>query len=135
MRNRDGLESSSLRILHGEMPEAADAEHGDALMRLRIGPAQTTPHGITRTEDRSGLLVRNIVWNQEGAIRIHEHVLGMASLQIHPGTFLIGAEIPAASLAPFASPTGSLNPGGAHAIAHFSAGDVRSHGHNLADRF
>jgi hypothetical protein len=40
MRNRDRLESGSFRILHGEVPEGADAEHGDPLMRHRVGPDQ-----------------------------------------------------------------------------------------------
>jgi hypothetical protein len=31
------------------------------------------------------------------------------------------------ALAPFAAPTGGLNPGGAYAIAYFSAGNVRGH--------
>src|SRR5882672_8078099 len=135
MRNRDRLESGSLRILQGEVPEAADAEHGDPLVRLGLGPAQAAPHRIARAKERRGLLVRNIVWNQESTIGIHEHVLRMTALQIHPSAFLIGAEIPASALAPFAAPTGGLNPGGAHAIAYFSGGNVRGHGHNLADRF
>src|SRR5258706_2808015 len=59
----------------------------------------------------------------------------MTTLWIHPSAFLIGAEISASALAPFARPTGGLNPGGAHAIAYFSGGNVRGHGHNLADRF
>src|ERR1700732_127938 len=127
MRNRDGLESGSFRILHGEVPEAADAENGDALVRLGVGPAQSAPHRIPRAEDRSGLLVRHILWNQEGTIGIHGHVLGVTALQIDPRVFLIGTEIPAAALAPFAAPAGGLNPGSAYAIAHFSCGNARSH--------
>src|SRR6266404_3787235 len=59
----------------------------------------------------------------------------MTTLQIQSGAFLIGAEIPAAALAPFAAPTGSLDPGRAYAIAYFSAGNIRGRCHNLADRF
>jgi len=80
MGNRDRLESGSFRILHGEAPEAADTEHGDPLVRHGVGPAQAAPHRIARAEDRSRLLVRNIVWNQEGTIGIHGHVLGMTAL-------------------------------------------------------
>src|SRR2546429_4135213 len=96
--------------LFRSVPEAADAQHGDALVRHGVGPAQAAPHCIARTEDRSSLFVRDVVWNQESTIGIHEHVLGVTALYIHPRAFLIGAEIPAAALAPFAAPAGGLNP-------------------------
>src|ERR1700726_319507 len=131
MRNRDGLESGSFGILHGEVPEAADAQHGDALVGLGVGPAQSAPHRIARAKDRSGLLVSHIVWNQERTIGIHGHVLGMTALQIDSRVFLIGTEIPAATLTPFAAPAGGLNPGSAHAVAYFSCGNARGHGHDL----
>src|SRR5258708_37303786 len=111
MRNRDRLESSSFRILDSQVPEAADAEHGDPFVRFGVSPAQAAPHRIARAEYRGGLLVRDIVWNQEGTIGIHGHVLGVTALEIHPSVLLIGAESPAAALAPFTTPTGGLNPG------------------------
>src|SRR5260370_28366227 len=104
MRNRDRLESGRFRILHGEVPEAADAEHRDALVWLGVGPAQAAVHCIAGAEDRSSLLVRNAVWNEVGAIGIHGHVLDVTALQIHARAFLISAEIPAAAPAPFAAP-------------------------------
>ena len=135
MGNRDRLESGGLRILHGEVPETADAEHGHALVRLGISPPKAAPYCIAGAEDGSRLLVRNVVGDQEGAIGIHQHVLGVPALKIHSGVFLIGAESPAAALAPFAAPAGGLNPCGPHAISDFSRGDVGGHSNNLADRF
>src|SRR5579864_9589205 len=100
MRNRDGVESGCFRILHGEVSEAADAQYGDALVRLGVSPTQAAPHRIARAKDRRGLLVRNVIRNQESAVRVHGHVLGVAALQIDPGAFLEWAEILAAALAP-----------------------------------
>src|SRR5262249_1293824 len=40
VRNRDGLEARSLRVLHRQVPKPADSKYGHALVRLRIGPAE-----------------------------------------------------------------------------------------------
>src|ERR1700722_13662298 len=104
------------------MPESANTQHGDPLMRLRIGPAQATPDGITGAENRRGLFVGDIVGNQEGGFGVHEHVLGVPALKIDTGIFLFATKHFAAALAPFAAPAGSLNPRGANTVADFPAG-------------
>ena len=58
----------------------------------------------------------------------------MSALCLNRCTLQIGTERSAATLAPFAAPTGGLNPSGTHTIADLSRGDVGSHGHDLADR-
>ena len=47
VRNGDGLEACSFRVLHCQVPKAADAEHGHALVRLGIGPAEPAIDGVT----------------------------------------------------------------------------------------
>ena len=51
VRNGDGLEARSLRVLHRQVPKPANTEHGHALMRLRIGPAEPAIDGVTGAED------------------------------------------------------------------------------------
>src|SRR5215472_2684637 len=103
-------------------------------MRLRISPAQPAIHCVTRAEDGCCLLIRNLVGNQIGCGGIHWHVLGMSALCFNACALQIGTEHSAATLAPFASSTRGLNPGGTHAVPHLSRGDVGGHGNNLADR-
>src|SRR5947209_2856625 len=111
MRDCDGLEACGLRVLHCQVPEAADAEHGHALMRLGIGPAQAAINGITSAEDGGCLLVGNLVGNEIGGIGIHQHVLGVSALCLDPSTLQIWTEHFAATLAPFAASASGLNPG------------------------
>src|SRR5216684_7948393 len=127
MRYCDGLEACSLRVLHRQVTEPADPKHGHALMRLGIGPAEAAIDCVTSAEDRGCLLVGNLVGNQIGGVGIHQHVLGVTAWYIEPRTLQIGAEHPAAALAPFAASARGLNPCGAHAIACLSGGDVGSH--------
>src|SRR5438132_311357 len=134
MRDGDGLEACGLRVLHCQVPEAADAEHSHALMRLRIGPAEPAIDGITSAKDRRCLLVGNLVGNKVGCVGIHQHVLGVSALCLNPCALQIRTEHFAATLAPFAASASGLNPGGAHTVADLSRGDVGSHGSDLADR-
>src|SRR5438105_10678812 len=103
MRNGDSLEACGFRVLHCQVPEAADAEHSHALMRLRIGPAQPAIDGITSAKDGSCLLVGNFVGNEVGGVGIHQHVLGVSALCFNPSTLQIRTEHFAATLAPFAA--------------------------------
>src|ERR1700756_2711886 len=134
VRNRDGLEARSLRVLYRQMPKPADSKHGHALVRLRIGPAEPAINGIPGAEDRCGLLVGNLVGNQVRSVGVHQHVLGVPALRFAPRALQIGAEHPAPALAPFAASAGGLNPRGAHAVAYLPCGHVRSRGNDLADR-
>src|SRR5260370_35832872 len=134
MRNGDGLEARSLRVLHCQVPKSADPKHGHALMRLGIGPAEPAIDRITSAKDGGCLFIGNLVWNQIGCISIHQPVFGVSALCLHPCTLQIGTEHSAATLAPFAAATGGLNPGGTHTVADLSRGYAGSYGHNLADR-
>src|SRR6267378_7970000 len=116
------------------MPKPADPEHGHALMRLGIGPAEPAIDGVTGAEDRGRLLVGNLVWNQVGGVGIHQHVLGVTALYIEPRALQIGTKHPAAALAPFAAPARGLNPCRAHAISYFPRNDARGDRNDLADR-
>src|ERR1700746_1018659 len=100
------------------MPKPTDAEHGHALVRLRIGPAEPAINGIPSAKDRCGFLVRNLVGNQVGSVGAHQHVLGVPALGIAPSALQKGAEHPAAALAPFAASAGGLNPCRADAVAY-----------------
>src|SRR5437667_3546240 len=134
VRNCDGLETCSFRILHCQVPKSTDPEHGHALVRLGIRPAEPAIDRVTGAEDRGCLLVGNLVWNQIGGVGVHRHVLGVSALCIEPRTLQIGTEHSAAALAPFAASARGLNPCGADAIAYLSRGDVGSHDNDLADR-
>src|SRR5205823_9493372 len=80
------------------------------------------------------LLIGNLVGNKVGCVGIHQHVLGVSPLCLNSCALQIGTKHSAATLAPFAAPASGLNPGGTHAVADLSRGDVGSHGDNLADR-
>src|SRR5438067_1118522 len=134
MRNCDGFEACCLRVLHCQVPKPAYAEHSDALVRLGIGPAEPAIDRVAHAEDRGCLLIGNLVGNKVGCVGIHQHVLGMSALCLNRCTLQIRTEHSAAALAPFAAPARGLNPSGTHTIADLSLGDVRSHGHDLADR-
>src|SRR5437868_7320810 len=134
MRNGNGLEAGGLRVLHGQVPKSADAEHGHTLMRLRIGPAQPAVDRVTSAEYGRCLLIRNLVGDKISCIGIHQHVLGVSALRLNSCTLEIRTEHSAATLAPFAAPAGGLNPGGADAIAYLSRGDARSHRNDFAHR-
>src|SRR5262249_31055735 len=57
MRNCNSLEACSLRVLHCQVPEPADAEHCHALMRLGTGPAEPTIDSVACAKNRRGLLI------------------------------------------------------------------------------
>src|SRR5579864_8617906 len=103
-------------------------------MRFGIRPAETAIDRVTGAEDRSRLLIGNLVRNQVGGVGIHRHVLGVSALRLNSCALQIGTEHSAAALAPFAAPTCGLNPCCAHAVAYFSRRDVGSHGDDFADR-
>src|SRR4029077_672735 len=63
---------------------------------------------------------------------VHQHVLSVTALDLASRAFHIGAEHPAAALAPFAASAGGLNPCRADAVAYLASGDIRSHGDDLA---
>src|SRR6202030_2316567 len=111
-----------------------DPEHGHALMRLGIGPAEPTIHCVTGAEDRGCLLVGNLVGNQIGGVGIHQHILRVTALYIETRALQKGTEHPAIALAPFAASTRGLNPCGAHAVTYLPRCNIRRHGHDLADR-
>src|SRR2546422_10187448 len=134
MRNCDSLEACGLRVLHCQVPKAADPEHSHALMRLGIGPAEAAIDRITSAKDGGCLLIGNLVRNEIGCIGIHQHVLSVSALCLNPCALQIGTEHPAATLAPFAAAAGGLNPSGTHTVAYLSRGDVGSHRNDLADR-
>src|ERR1700740_2860200 len=94
---------------------------GHALVRLRIGPAEPAINRIPGAKDRRGLLVGDLVGNQGSSVGVHRHVLGVTALRISPRAFQIGAEHPAATLAPFAASTGGLNPCRADAVADLAS--------------
>src|SRR5262249_41272010 len=110
VRNCDGLEPCRLGVLHRQVPEPADAEHGYALMWLRICPAEAAIDGVPGAEYRGCLLVTNLVGNQVGSVPVHQHVLSVTALRSAPCAFQIGTEHPAAALAPFAASASGLNP-------------------------
>src|SRR5882762_1769847 len=62
---------AAFAYLHCQVPKAADAEHGHALMRLGIGPAEPAIDRVTGAEDRGCLLIGNFVGNQIGGVGIH----------------------------------------------------------------
>src|SRR2546426_6108248 len=134
MQNCDSLEACGLRVLHCQVPKAADPEHSHALMRLGIGPAEPAIDRVTSAEDGGCLLVGNLVGDKIGCVGIHQHVLGVSALCLNSCTFQIGTEHSAATLAPFAAPASGLNPSGTHTVADLSRGDVGRHGNDLADR-
>src|SRR3989440_11489446 len=103
-------------------------------MWLRIGPAEPAIDRVTSAEDRGRLLIGNLVGNKVGCVGIHQHVLGVSPLCLNSCALQIGTKHSAATLAPFAAPASGLNPGGTHAVADLSRGDVGSHGNDLADR-
>src|SRR5215470_1659696 len=117
------------------MAKPADSEYCHTLVRLRIGPAKPTINGIPGAKDRSGLLVGNLVGNQVSSIGVHRHVFSVTALYVAPRALQIGAEHPAAALAPFAASAGGLNPCRADAVADFASGHIRSYGNDLAHRF
>src|SRR5262245_45524334 len=134
MRNRNGLEARSLRILHGQVPKPADPKYGYPLVRLRIGPAEPAINGIPGTKDRCGLLVGNLVRNQVRCVGVHQHVLGVTALRITARALQKGTEHPTAALAPFAASAGGLNPCRADAVAYLASVHIRSHGDDLSHR-
>src|SRR5256884_1332808 len=135
VRNGDGLKARSFAVLHCQVPEPADPEHGYALVRLGISPAEPAIDCITGAEDWGGLLEGNLVGNQVGGVGIHRHVLRVTALCFATRTLQIGTELPAATLAPFAAATSGLNPCSADAIAYLACGDIGSDGNDLADGF
>src|SRR5262249_57394762 len=90
VRNRDGLEARSLRVLYRQMPKPADSKYGHALVRLWIGPAEPAVDRIPGAEDRRGLLVGNLVGNQVRSVGVHQHVLGVTALRFAPCALQIG---------------------------------------------
>src|SRR5579863_10034482 len=66
VRDGDSLEARSLRVLHGQVAKPADSKDGNALVRLRMRPAEPAIDRVARTEDRRCLLVGNFVGNQVG---------------------------------------------------------------------
>src|SRR5262249_73178 len=107
-------------------PKPADSKYGDALVRLRIGPAESAINRIPGAKDRRGLLVRNIVGNQVCSVGVHQHVLRMTALHITPRALQIGTEHSATALAPFAASAGGLNPCRTDAVAYLASGHIRS---------
>jgi hypothetical protein len=80
MRNCDSFEACGLRVLHCQVPESADPEHSHPLMRLGIGPAEPALDRVPSAEDGCCLLIRDIVGDEIGCVRIHRHVLGVSAL-------------------------------------------------------
>src|SRR5256884_5863225 len=103
-------------------------------MWLRIGPAEPAIDRVTSAEDRGRLLIGILVEYRVSCVGIHQHVLGVSPVCLNSCALQIGTKHSAATLAPFAAPASGLNPGGTHAVADLSRGDVGSHGNDLADR-
>src|SRR5215467_7376940 len=71
VRNGDGLEACRLSVLHCQVPEPADSEHGHALMRLGICPAEAAVDCVTSTEYGGCLLEGHLVRNEISGVAIH----------------------------------------------------------------
>ena len=115
------------------MAEAADADDGDALSRLGIGPAQPRPDGVTGAEDRRRLLVGNSLRQQHRRVGEGQHVLGVTARHLRAGADLFGAEHRPAALAPFAAAAGELDPRHADAVADAARGHARADAGDLSD--
>src|SRR5260370_4762137 len=98
MRNCYGLEARSLRVLHGQVPKPADPEHGHALMRLGVGPAEPAIDRVTRAEDWCCLLIGNFVGNGIGFIGVHDHLFALSALCLNSRALQIGTKHSAATL-------------------------------------
>src|SRR5271165_140390 len=118
------------------MPEAADADDGDAFVRLGIGKAEAAPDGVAGAEDGRGLFVADCCRNRHGGIRIGQHVFGVAALQSNAsGGDGVPAQLLLATQAPLASSISFLDPAYADAVSDLPRSDAGAELDNLADRF
>ena len=134
MGHGDRREAGRLGILHREMPETANADDGDSLLRLRVGQPQAAPDGVAGAEDRGRLLVREPFGDERGGRRLGQHELGMPSLRRDPGDQRLDAEDRLAAQAPLAALAGALDPGDADPIADPAGRHPGAERDDLADR-
>src|SRR5262249_42840252 len=127
-----GLEPRRLGVLQGEVTEAPHADHGDAVVRLRLGEAEPAVHGVAGAEDRRRLLVGHVLRDQHRGVGARGHELRVAALRLDARALAVRAEHRLAAQAPLAAAAGVLDPGHAHAVADLALGDARSDLHDVA---
>jgi len=103
MRDGDRVVPGSLRELHAEVAETADADDGDAVAGLGLRDSEAAPHREAGAEDRRGLLVAHRVGNEHGRIGARRHELGVASLRLNSGADAVLAELLRAAQTPLAA--------------------------------
>src|SRR5258706_4989081 len=76
----DSMESHAPRKLNAEMPEAADALHGDQISAAQAGVAKGVVGRDARAEERGGFHGPELVGNGSDGARFGDHHLGISSI-------------------------------------------------------
>ena len=97
------VQSSCLCILNREMPESANTQDSDTLVRFQIRPTEAAPYSVAGAENWRRLFVRQALGQQIVA----SAYMGMSSacaLKLNPCGLLVGAKMFAPAQAPITWP-------------------------------
>jgi len=129
---RDDMQAHRLGILHGDMPQPADAGNGHPFARLRFGLLQPLVDGDARAQDRRHRHEIDAVGQAAGKGRAGDRIFGVGAVYAVAGIMLPLAQRFPAGLAIFARAAGIVQPGDAHGVALLQVGDTRTQCHDMA---
>src|SRR5262249_38996619 len=115
-RDRGDLEAHPPRVLHPEMPEATDAEHGDQIAGLRRRVSQSAKRREPGAQERGCVHRRKAVRDRDQPARFREHDFSVAAVALNAGVCLVAAVDEVAVAAKFAVATKAAEEANANAL-------------------
>src|SRR6185503_19563771 len=89
--DRCDLVAELVRELNGEVPQTADADHGNKVAGTRTATAQCSERGDSRAEQRRGLRVAETVRHCRQRLHRSNHVLLVSAVIADAGNFPVPA--------------------------------------------
>ncbi len=115
------------RILHCQVTEAADAENRHSVAGPRTAVAQRVEGGDAGAEQRGGIHVAQIVWDEREGIGRGYNVIRIAAVEADAGDLLVFAEDEIAAAAGRAIVAVAAVPTQSHALPYFEERHIRAH--------
>jgi hypothetical protein len=113
------------------MPESANTQDSDTLVRFGIRPTEAAPYSVAGAENWRRLFVRQALGQQSCCLRVQGHEFRVSALKLDPCGLLVGAKMFAPAQAPFASAAGRLDPRNTDAVSEVSRPYTRTDRDNL----
>src|SRR5271154_4369061 len=122
--DRNDLKAHAVRVLHAEVPQSADAEHGDEVASARRRVAQRTERGESGAQQGRSGNCREIFWHSDQPAGLGDYHLGVAAVVLHAGVTLVHAVHEVAIAAVFTVAAGTAEEADADPLADGPAFDT-----------